>query len=184
MITPRRFEDARGWFSETWHSDRYASQGITAAFCQDNRSYSKPRFTLRGLHFQRVPFAQAKLVQCVRGRVFDVAVDLRRAAPTFTRWVGTELSAERGNQLFIPAGFAHGFLTLEEDCEVAYKVDAHYAPQADGGVCWDDPEFGIDWPLDGKTPVLSDKDRSLPALAGADFDFPYDGVPLAPLENS
>jgi dTDP-4-dehydrorhamnose 3,5-epimerase len=184
MITPRRFEDARGWFSETWHTARYASEGIGAAFCQDNRSYSKPRFTLRGLHFQRVPSAQAKLVQCVRGSVFDVAVDLRRDSPTFAKWVGAELCSERGNQLYIPAGFGHGFLTLEEDCEVAYKVDAYYAPDADGGICWNDPGIGVDWPLGSEQPVLSDKDRSLPTLDEADFDFPYDGNPLSPLENS
>jgi dTDP-4-dehydrorhamnose 3,5-epimerase len=184
LLTPRRFADARGWFAETWHTERYQEAGITANFCQDNQSFSRLSLTLRGLHFQRAPHAQAKLVRCLRGRIFDVAVDLRSASPTFMRWVGVELTAEIGNQLFIPAGFAHGFLTLEPDCEIAYKVDSYYAPQADGGIAWNDPQLAIEWPLvDGALPLLSDKDAELPGLNEADFDFPYDGNPLLPLEG-
>jgi dTDP-4-dehydrorhamnose 3,5-epimerase len=182
MITPRRFEDSRGWFSESWNSASFAQAGIDASFCQDNHSLSRAAFTLRGLHFQRPPHAQAKLVRCLRGRIFDVAVDIRRASPTFKQWVAAELSAEAGDQLFIPAGYAHGFLTLEKDTEVAYKVDAHYAPQADGGIIWDDKSLAIDWPLGSASPQLSDKDAGLPALDHADFDFAYDGNPLLPLE--
>jgi dTDP-4-dehydrorhamnose 3,5-epimerase len=181
LITPRRFSDSRGWFTESWNARTFAAQGITTEFCQDNHSLSRPAFTLRGLHFQRTPHAQAKLVRCLRGRIFDVAVDIRAHSPTFKQWVGVELSAEAGNQLFVPAGYAHGFLTLEPDCEVAYKVDAYYAPEADGGIAWNDPNIAIDWPLDGALPHLSDKDAALPALADAAFDFAYDGHPLLPL---
>jgi dTDP-4-dehydrorhamnose 3,5-epimerase len=182
-IAPPRFRDARGWFSETWHAARLAESGIESAFCQDNHSYSVAAGTLRGLHFQRCPHAQAKLVRCLKGRIFDVAVDLRRESPTFKNWIGAELTAALGNQLFIPAGFAHGFLTLEPDCEVAYKVDAYYAPEADAGIAWNDPELALNWPLNGLVPVLSEKDQALPILAMADFDFPYDGNPLQPLNE-
>jgi dTDP-4-dehydrorhamnose 3,5-epimerase len=182
-ITPQRFNDARGWFTETWNEERFQKLGVISQFCQDNQSASVKGGTIRGIHFQRTPHAQAKLVRCLNGRIFDVAVDLRRTSPTFKKWVGVELSAERGNQLFVPAGFGHAFLTLEDDCHVAYKVDAYYAPQADGGIRWDDPELAINWPMDGTSPTLSDKDASLPFLSDSDFDFPYDGNPLVPLSN-
>ena len=182
-ITPQRFADARGWFTETWNEDRFQKLGVNSQFCQDNQSASVKAGTIRGIHFQRTPHAQAKLVRCVKGRIFDLAVDLRRASPTFKKWVGVELSAERGNQLFVPAGFGHAFITLEDDCHVAYKVDAYYAPQADGGIRWDDPELAIDWPMGNVAPILSDKDASLPFLSDSAFDFPYDGNPLAPLSN-
>jgi len=182
-ITPQRFNDERGWFTETWNTQRFEKLGIGAEFCQDNQSASVKAGTIRGLHFQRTPHAQAKLVRCVKGRIFDVAVDLRRDSPTFRKWAGVELLAERGNQLFVPAGFGHAFITLEDDCHVAYKVDAYYAPQADGGIRWDDPELAINWPMDGTTPILSDKDASLPFLSDSELDFPYDGNPLAPLSN-
>jgi dTDP-4-dehydrorhamnose 3,5-epimerase len=156
---------------------------VSSNFCQDNQSFSRLAGTLRGLHFQRIPHAQAKLVRCLRGRIFDVAVDIRSNSPTFKKWVGVELTAELGNQLFIPAGFAHGFLTLEPDCEIAYKVDAFYAPEADGGIAWNDPQIAINWPLTGNQPRLSEKDASLPTLNEADFDFPFDGNPLLPLEG-
>ena len=182
-IVPQRFADARGWFTETWHEDQFQNLGVKAEFCQDNQSASWKTGTIRGIHFQHVPHAQAKLVRCLKGRVFDVAVDLRRASPTFKEWIGVELTAERGNQLFVPVGFGHAFLTLEDDCHVAYKVDAYYAPQADGGVRWDDPEFAIDWPMTGAGPILSDKDATLPMLSDAEFDFPYDGNPLVTLSN-
>lgn len=180
VLSPTRFEDARGWFTETWNRSRLGSAGITHDFCQDNHSLSRHKGTIRGLHFQAPPFAQTKLVRCVRGKIFDVAVDIRRNSPTFGHWVGVELSAENGKQLLIPAGYAHGFVTLEPDCEIAYKVDAYYSAESDGGVAWDDPVIGIDWQLNGTEPVLSDKDRTLPGLEALVVDFPYDGNPLGP----
>lgn len=182
VVTPRRLTDARGWFSETWNRQYYSALGINREFCQDNHSLSTAAWTLRGIHFQRPPHAQAKLVRCLKGRIFDVAVDLRRNSPTFRQWVGVELTASKGNQLYVPAGYGHGFLTLEPDCEVAYKVDAHYAPESDGGVTWKDPDIAIDWPLEGAVPLLSEKDSALPHLADVDFDFAYDGQPLVPLD--
>lgn len=184
LITPRRFADDRGWFSET-HSDRTFARetGTTVRFVQDNQSLSRPVHTLRGLHFQRPPHAQAKLVRCLRGRIFDVAVDLRRGSPTLGHWVGAELDAASGRQLFVPAGFAHGFLTLEPDTEVFYKVDDFYSAECDAGIRWDDPAIGIDWGLPaGVAPVLSPKDATLPGLADFDSPFEYDGVPLGPIE--
>ena len=183
LIVPQRFQDSRGWFSETWNKDRCHNLGITAEFCQDNQSVSVKAGTIRGIHFQRAPHSQAKLVRCLKGRIFDVAVDLRSKSPTFTKWVGIELSADQGNQLFVPSGFGHAFITLEDDCHVAYKVDAYYSPQADGGIRWDDPELSINWPMVGAAPTLSDKDASLPFLADSEFDFPYDGNPLVPLSK-
>ena len=178
VISPKRFEDSRGWFSETWNESKFAAVGIDCNFCQDNQSLSRPKGTLRGLHFQAPPFAQAKLVRCLQGRIFDVAVDIRRSSPTFGKWFGLELSAENGRQLFIPAGYAHAFLTLEEDCMIAYKVDSLYSAPHDGGLAWNDPSIGIDWPIDGD-PILSPKDAELPSLAELAIDFPYDGVPLS-----
>jgi dTDP-4-dehydrorhamnose 3,5-epimerase len=182
VICPKRFEDSRGWFSETWNNEQFARLGVSGNFCQDNQSFSKTRGTLRGLHFQAPPHAQAKLVRCLQGRIFDVAVDVRRSSPTFGQWVSTELSAENGHQLFIPAGYAHGFLTLEDDCMIAYKVDAYYSSSADGGLAWNDPAIGIYWPLEGQ-PVLSAKDNELQTVREFDVEFPYDGVPLAPLQE-
>lgn len=182
LLRPRRFEDERGWFSETWHRDRLAAAGISVDFCQDNHSLSRTAGTLRGMHCQLAPHAQAKLVRCLRGRIWDVAVDIRRASPTFGQWRAAELSAENGLQLFIPAGYAHGFLTLVPDCEIAYKVDAPYCPASDAGFRWDDPATAIAWPLSAP-PILSDKDRSLPPLAELAADFPYNGVPLGPLHE-
>lgn len=183
LITPRRHEDARGWFSETWSTHAFAAEtGRSIAFVQDNHSLSRPRWTLRGIHFQRPPHAQAKLVRCLRGRILDVAVDLRRGSPTWGHWVAAELSAADGRQLFVPAGFGHAFLTLEPDCEIAYKVDDFYAPDCDGGIAWNDPTIAVDWRLPaGVAPVLSPKDEILPTLAAFDSPFEYDGEPLAPL---
>ena len=182
LIHPRRHGDARGWFTETYNRDTFAGLGIDVTFVQDNHSLSAPAFTLRGLHFQTPPRAQDKLVRCIRGRIFDVAVDVRNGSPTYGQWVGAELSAENGHQLFIPTGFAHGFMTLEPDCEVTYKCSDTYAPANDGGIRWDDPAIGIDWPLPaGVTPELSGKDGVQPPLAGFDSPFPYDGRPLTPL---
>jgi dTDP-4-dehydrorhamnose 3,5-epimerase len=182
VIKPRRFGDERGWFSETYNAKKLAGHGITNAFCQDNQSLSCSVGTLRGLHFQRPPFAQAKLVRCLAGRIFDVAVDIRRASPTFGRWVGTVLSGDDGRQLYVPVGYAHAFLTLEADCMVAYKVDAYYSAECEGGVGWNDADIGIDWPLDGD-PLLSAKDAGLPTLAEVDGGFDYDGVPLGELRE-
>ena len=183
-IATRRFADSRGWFSESYNAQRFAAAGLDRNWCQDNHSLSRPAGTLRGLHFQRDPQAQAKLVRCLRGRIFDVAVDVRAQSPTFRRWVGLELSAENGLQLLIPAGYAHGFLTLEPDCEVAYKVDAQYAPAAEGGIAWNDPAIAIDWPLPAGlgAPLLSDKDADLSSLAQTARDFAYDGHPLEMIE--
>jgi dTDP-4-dehydrorhamnose 3,5-epimerase len=175
--------DDRGWFSESWNERALARIGVTARFRQDNHSLSRPPFVLRGLHFQTPPHAQAKLVRCVRGRIWDVAVDIRRGSPTFARWVGAELSAENGRQLFVPTGFAHGFLTLEPDTEVEYKVTDFYAPDCDAGLAWNDPALGVAWPLAGATPILSPKDARLPPLADFESPFDYDGQSLAPLDQ-
>lgn len=177
-IVPRRFEDARGWFSETYQRDRFKAAGIDAGFVQDNQSWSKPAGTLRGIHFQTPPYAQAKLVRCLKGRIWDVAVDLRSGSPTYGQWVSAELTAARGEQLYVPAGFGHGFLTLEPETEVAYKVDAFYAPECDGGIAWNDPDLAIAWPLPGAAPELSDKDARLPAFKDFVSPFAYDGRPL------
>jgi dTDP-4-dehydrorhamnose 3,5-epimerase len=180
LIRPKRYGDSRGWFTETYNVDTFTQAGITATFVQDNHSLSVPAFTLRGLHFQTPPHGQDKLIRCIRGRIFDVAVDVRKGSPTYGRGVGTELSADNGHQLFVPIGFAHGFVTLEPDCEVTYKCSDTYAPQADGGIRWD--SAGIDWPIPaGATLELSAKDQTLPTLAEFDSPFAYDGRPLEPL---
>jgi dTDP-4-dehydrorhamnose 3,5-epimerase len=165
LITPRRFGDNRGFFSETWNRAAFAEAGIEADFVQDNHSLSATAGTLRGLHFQLPPFAQAKLVRVSRGAIFDVAVDLRKGSPTFGKWVGAELSVENWSQIYVPKGFAHGFVTLLPDTEVQYKVDSPYAPEHDRGIAWDDPDIAVVWPLDGRDPVLSGKDAALPNLA-------------------
>lgn len=158
-FTPKRFGDERGFFMETYSRRLFAENGIDADFVQDNHSLSRPKSVLRGLHFQRPPHAQAKLVRVLRGSIFDVAVDIREGSPTFSQWTGETLSAENGKQLYVPAGFAHGFLTLEPDTEVAYKVDDFYAPDCDAGIAWDDPDIAIDWPDTGSDIILSGKDR-------------------------
>lgn len=163
ILTPRRFADARGWFCETYNEDALAAQGFTTRFVQDNHSFSAAPGTLRGLHYQRPPKAQAKLVRCARGVIFDVAVDFRAGSPHFGRWVGVELSGENGRQLFIPAGFLHGFVTRSAGAEVLYKCSAPYAPECDGAIRWDDPDIGVDWGLSAP-PVLSDKDAKAPLL--------------------
>lgn len=165
LVKPRRFGDSRGYFSETWNKAAFAAIGIDVDFVQDNCSLSAEQATLRGLHFQTNPRAQAKLVRVVRGAVFDVAVDLRRSSPTYGQYASTILTADGGEQLFVPVGIAHGFCTLEPNTEVAYKVSDFYAPDHDAGIIWNDPDIGIDWPLSGMEPVLSDKDLKLPRLA-------------------
>ncbi|WP_377845423.1 dTDP-4-dehydrorhamnose 3,5-epimerase [Bosea sp. UC22_33] len=165
IVTPKKFGDHRGFFSETWSRKAFTDAGLDLDFVQDNQSLSAPVGTLRGLHFQSPPFAQDKLVRVTRGRILDVAVDIRSSSPTFGKHVAVELSAENWKQLLVPVGFAHGFVTLEPDTEVIYKVTAPYAPQNDHGLAFDDPALGIDWrlPLSGLT--LSDKDRKHPRLA-------------------
>lgn len=180
ILNPKKHSDARGWFSETWNRKSFADLGLEIDFCQDNHSSSFQKGTIRGLHFQSGPDAQAKLVRCLRGRIFDVAVDVRRESPTYRNWVGVELTADLGNQLFIPAGYAHGFMTLEDYTEVAYKVDRLYAAHSDGGISWRDPVIGITWPT-LEAPILSAKDSALPTLSEIDVDFPYDGKPLLQL---
>jgi dTDP-4-dehydrorhamnose 3,5-epimerase len=165
LVVPDRFGDDRGFFSETYSRRALAAAGIVDEFVQDNHSLSARPGTVRGLHYQAPPFAQAKLVRVTRGAVFDVAVDLRRGSPTFGRHASCTLSAEAWNQVFVPEGFAHGFCTLEPGTEVVYKVTAYYSREHDRGIRWDDPELGISWPVDSAAAVLSDKDRALPKLA-------------------
>ena len=179
LIKPRRFADERGWFSETYKRKAAAEAGFPEEFVQDNHSLSRPAGTLRGLHFQTPPHAQAKLVRCLAGRIMDYAVDVRRGSPTYGRWVSAELTAANGWQLYVPVGFAHAFLTLEPDTEVAYKVSDYYAPECDGGIRFDDPQIGITWPVPADQLVLSSKDTGLPPLSQFDSPFAYDGEPLA-----
>ena len=181
LIKPRRFGDERGWFCETYNQERYGALGITCTFVQDNHALSIAPWVLRGLHFQAPPKAQAKLVRCVRGAIWDVAVDIRRGSPTYAQWVAAELNAENGWQLFIPAGFAHGYITLEPSTEVEYKVSALYAPGSEGGVIWNDPTIALPWPTRRAEPILSEKDLRLPVLNDFVSPFEYDGEPLAPL---
>jgi dTDP-4-dehydrorhamnose 3,5-epimerase len=174
-VIPQRHGDARGFFSETWQRDRFAAQGIANDWVQENHSRSAERGTVRGLHFQAPPAAQAKLVRVVRGAIFDVAVDLRRGSPSYGQWVAVELSAAKWNQLFIPAGFAHGFMTIEPDSEVVYKVDALWSPDRERAIRWDDPEIAIDWPDPGRPALLSAKDEQAEAFAGFVSPFGYEG---------
>lgn len=182
-IVPRRHGDARGWFTESYHRDRLAASGITCDFVQDNHSFSAARGTLRGLHFQAPPAAQAKLVRCIQGAIWDVAVDIRVGSPTFGQWVATELTAAGGEQLYVPIGFAHGFVTLTDDVEVLYKTTEYYAPACESGIAWDDPDLALPWPLEGRTPTLSAKDQVLPRLAALESPFVYEGNPLRALES-
>ena len=175
LVRPKRQLDARGFFSETWNAEPWRARGLDIQWCQDNHSLSRQAGVLRGLHYQSPPMAQAKLVRCTRGRIWDVAVDARRGGPSFGKWFGVELSAESGLQLFVPRGFLHGFLTLEPDCEVQYKVDNPYAPESDGGVRWDDPGLAIDWPL-STPPILSEKDAAAPLFACWHSPFEFGGA--------
>lgn len=175
ILTPRRFGDHRGFFSESWSRQVMAGHGLEFDFVQDNHSLSATPGTIRGLHFQAPPHAQDKLVRCGKGCLFDVAVDIRKGAPTYGQWVGVELSFENGRQLLVPAGFAHGFVTRAPDTEIIYKCTDYYAPQTEGALRWDCPEIGIDWGLDGAEPVLSEKDAIAPGLAELDSPFTYSG---------
>jgi len=170
LIEPARLGDARGFFSEVWSRRGLAASGLDVEFVQDNHSLSREAGVLRGLHFQRPPAAQGKLVRVVRGSILDVAVDIREGSPTYGRHVACVLSAANWQQLWVPRGFAHGFATLEPDTEVLYKVDAYYDRAADAGILWSDPALGIAWPVE--TPILSDKDRTAPRLADIAPPFP------------
>lgn len=164
VFTPRRFEDSRGWFSETFNAKVLAEALSGVTFVQDNQSLSRAKGTMRGLHFQGPPRAQDKLVRVLRGSILDVAVDIRRASPTYGGWVFATLSAQNGKQLFVPKGFAHGFLTLEPDTEVFYKVSDYYSAEHDGGVLWNDPDLAIEWGI-GADVMISERDSGLPRLA-------------------
>lgn len=163
VIESQVFGDARGWFMESWSKRKLQEAGIDVDFVQDNQSFSATKGTLRGLHYQLNPMCQAKLLRCTKGSILDVAVDIRKGSPQYAKWVAVELSAENKKQLFIPRGFAHGFITLTDDVEVQYKADNYYAPECDGNIRWDDPEIGVEW---GMTPViLSEKDKNAPLLS-------------------
>ena len=172
-IRPRKFGDDRGFFSETWNGEAMAQAGLDLGFVQDNHSYSSSRGVLRGLHFQLPPAAQDKLVRVSRGAIFDVAVDIRKGSPSFGRWVGLLVSAELWNQILVPKGFAHGFVTLEDHTEVQYKVTAPYSADLDRGIRFDDPALGIDWPIAAPEFQLSDKDRDAPLLADVETGFEW-----------
>ena len=173
MLEPRRFGDERGFFSEVYNERVFADAGLDYDWVQDNHARSTDTYVLRGLHFQAPPHAQAKLIRVAQGSIFDVVVDLRAGSPSFGQSVAATLSAAAWNQLFVPAGFAHGYLTLEPFTEVLYKVDDYYAPDCERGVVWNDPDLAIDWPLNGHAPILSDKDQCLPRLKDLKTPFRY-----------
>ncbi len=173
VLTPQRFGDDRGWFVETFNAGRMAAAGLNMVFVQDNHSMSARIGTLRGLHYQKPPRAQDKLVRCTRGAIFDVAVDFRVGSPTFGAWVGIELTEDNGKQLLVPKGCLHGFVTRAENTEVQYKCSDIYAPDCDAGVRWNDPDIGIDWGLTDE-PVLSGKDRVQPFLREVQSPFTWE----------
>jgi len=173
LVTPRRFGDHRGFFLETYSSRDFALLGLADVFVQDNHSLSAQPGTIRGMHFQLPPHAQAKLVRVLRGAILDIAVDVRHGSPTFGRYVAAELTAANAQQLYVPVGFAHGFCTLEPDTEVAYKVTDLYAPDCDRGIAWDDPDLALPWPFAAEAVQLSDKDRRAPRLRDLPPAFAY-----------
>ena len=175
VLTPRRFGDNRGFFSESYSAKALSDHGIDTVFVQDNHSLSMTAGTIRGLHFQKPPHAQDKLVRCGRGCLFDVAVDIRKGSPTYGQWFGTELSFENGRQLLIPAGFAHGFVTRAPETEIVYKCSDYYHPETEGALIWNDPDIGIDWDLGDLEPVLSAKDAVAGRLADLDSPFTWQG---------
>jgi len=185
LIEPKVFKDDRGFFMETYKKSDFEKNGIDIDFVQDNHSKSV-KGVLRGLHFQKEPFSQGKLVRCIKGEIFDVAVDLRKNSPYFKKWVGYKLSEENKYMLWIPKGFAHGFLTLSSEAEIIYKVSgAEYNPESDAGIIWNDPDINIDWPLDDIEEVLlSEKDRRLPMLKDADINFVYRNSDSAGVSDS
>ena len=169
IITPQVFGDNRGWFCETYSAQKFHEIGIDTVFVQDNQSYSKEKNTIRGLHFQLAPKAQTKLLRCTRGKILDVAVDIRKGSKQFGKWVAVELSAENKKMIYIPKGFAHAFLTLSEDVEVQYKVDQYYSPEHDRSILFSDPVIGIDWGIEN--PILSEKDLKAPLLSESDVNY-------------
>ena len=177
IIEPDCFGDYRGWFMETYSTDKFKEIGIVNDFVQDNHSMSQKKGTLRGLHFQNNPCAQAKLVRCTKGKVIDVAVDIRKGSPTYKKWVSVELSDENKRMFYIPRGFAHGFLCLSDDVEFQYKVDNLYSKECDRGIRYDDPSINVDWGslLNGIEPILSEKDMNGPTLDESDANFVYEG---------
>lgn len=175
ILTPARHGDDRGFFSESWNHKRMAGAGLDYAFVQDNHSLSEAEGTVRGLHYQSPPHAQAKLVRCGQGALFDVAVDIRHGSPTYGQWIGVELTAQNGKQLLIPAGFLHGFSTRAPDTEIIYKCTDYYAPECDGAVRYDDPAIGIDWGLGDTPPLLSSKDAAAPSLSDIGTPFTLKG---------
>jgi len=176
LLRPRYYRDSRGYFVETYNKRCAAALGLTIDFVQDNQSLSLEPGTVRALHFQIPPKPQAKLVRVLRGSVYDVAVDLRAGSPSYGSWAAQTLTADGGEQMFVPRGFAHGFCTLEPNTVVAYKVDEYYAPEFEQGIAWDDPTLAIDWPAASKKPVLSDKDRALGRFADFVSPFRYSGA--------
>tara|TARA_B100000609_G_C17208939_1_gene432631 strand:- start:1157 stop:1768 length:612 start_codon:yes stop_codon:yes gene_type:complete len=174
IIWPDKFGDHRGFFSETFSSEKFKRRGLDLTFCQDNHSLSEKARTLRGLHFQINPYAQDKLLRVTRGAIYDVAVDIRVGSPTFGKWVGYEISAKLWNQIFIPVGFAHGFCTLEDNTEVMYKVTAPYSPESERGIAWNDDELAIEWPIGSNAPILSEKDTYYPQLRNLPTFFKYE----------
>lgn len=167
-ISPSKFGDDRGFFSETYNAKSFAEAGIDLNFVQDNHSYSAAKGVVRGLHYQLPPFAQDKLVRVIRGAILDVAVDIRKSSPTFGKWVALEVSAEKWNQILVPKGFAHGFMTLVDNTEVIYKVTNYYSPEHDRSIRFDDPAIGIEWPLPSAGVQLSEKDQKAPLFADAE----------------
>lgn len=176
IIEPKVFGDHRGWFMETYAKAKLAEAGINNDFVQDNQSFSAQKGTLRGLHYQLNPKSQAKIVRCTKGSILDVAVDIRKGSPMYKKWVAVELSAENRKQLFVPRGFAHGFVTLTDDVEVQYKADNYYAPDCDGNIRYDDPDIGVNWGA-GEF-ILSEKDQNAPLLKErTELNFEYDETP-------
>lgn len=176
LITPRRFTDGRGFFSETWSDRSFREKVADVAFVQDNHSLSRQKGTLRGLHFQRPPAEQGKLVRVLRGVILDFAVDIRVGSPTYGKHIAVELSADNACQLWVPAGFLHAFCTLVDDTEVAYKVTGYYSAEHDAGVAWNDPDLAIEWPVPAEDIILSDKDRAHPPLCALPSFFAYYAV--------
>ena len=173
LIEPDVFGDERGWFFESYRKDRLTEAGIVADFVQSNHSMSTEKGTLRGIHFQNNPMAQAKLIRCTKGAVLDIAIDLRKGSPTYRQWIGVELSAENKKSFFIPRGFGHGFITLTDGAEFQYQVDNYYSKEQDRSIRFDDPEIAVDWGND--SPILSEKDKNAPLLKDSDINFEYKG---------
>lgn len=171
IIEPIVFGDHRGWFTETYSKEKFSEIGINIDFVQDNHSFSAQKGILRGLHFQLNPKAQTKLVRCTKGKILDLAVDIREGSPTYKKWVAVELSEDNKKQLLIPKGFAHGFITLTDNVEVQYKVDEYYSPENDRSIRYDDPEIGVDWGIED--PILSEKDLNAPLLKDSNINFKY-----------